>query len=139
MKNRPTKLAIAVEITALVAAVAAAIWFAPEADWDPVLLGTLLLLAVASDLMSIEVRANRIAVSASFLATVLVAVFAGATPAAIVGVSTILVGWARERYEPSFLLVNVVTYAWFPLIAGIVFSAVSAAGTSRSARPSTTS
>ena len=34
----------------------------------------------------------------------------------------------RERYQASFLLVNVVTYAWFPLIAGLVFGAVSDAG-----------
>lgn len=121
-------MALCVEVLALMLAIAVAIWRAPDANWDLALLGILVVLGAASDLMRIEVRAHRIFVSASFLAVVLVAVFAGPTPAAIVGVATILAGWARERYEASFLLVNVITYAWFPLIAGLVFEAITNGG-----------
>ena len=34
---------------------------------------------------------------------------------------TILAGWIKHRYELHYLLANLVTYAWFPLITGIVF------------------
>ncbi len=35
------------------------------------------------------------------------------------GVITILAGWVKHRYARQHLLINLVTYAWFPLIAGI--------------------
>ena len=52
------------------------------------------------------------------------AVFLGGAPAALIGVVTILAGWLKHRYARHHLLINLVTYAWFPLIAGIVFHAV---------------
>jgi putative nucleotidyltransferase with HDIG domain len=128
MKPRPTRVANSIETVALLGAIAVAILRAPDSNWDWALLGILVVLGAASDLLRIEVRSNRIFVSASFLAVVLAAVFAGPTPAALAGVCTILAGWARDRYKPSFLLINLVTYTWFPLIAGIVFSAVRDAG-----------
>ena len=129
MTRKPTRSVYALQIAALLAAVAVAAWRFPDADWDPAVFATLLVLAVASDLLRIEVRAHRVFVSASFLAIVTAAVFLGPTPAAIIGVATILGSWARERYRFDYLLINVVTYAWFPLIAGIIFQeTVDAAG-----------
>ncbi len=61
-------------------------------------------------------------VSASLMTIVLAAVLLGGPPAALMGVVTILAGWIKARYQPQFLLINLVTYAWFPLIAGLVFS-----------------
>ena len=52
------------------------------------------------------------------------AVFLGGVPAAVMGVVTILAGWIQDRYAADILLLNVVTYAWFPLIAGITFHAI---------------
>ena len=118
-------MAVAIEAAILVVVLAISIWRAADADWDMALLGTLVVLGVASDLLRIEVRAHRIFVSASFLAIVLAAVFSGVAPAVAIGVVTILASWARERYPRDFLLINVVTYAAFPLIAGLVFHAVS--------------
>jgi putative nucleotidyltransferase with HDIG domain len=54
---------------------------------------------------------------------VLGAVLLGGTPAALMGVVTILAGWVKHRYTGEGLLINLVTYAWFPLIAGLVFHA----------------
>lgn len=122
--DRPTRLAIGIEVAILVVVVAVSIWRAGDADWDLALLGTLLVVGVASDLLRIEVRAHRIVVSASFLAIVLAAVFCGVAPAVAIGVITILASWARERYPRDFLLINLVTYAAFPLIAGLAFEAV---------------
>jgi putative nucleotidyltransferase with HDIG domain len=125
MNERPTRLAIAIQLIVLAAAVGVAVARASDADWDLALLGTLIVLGVASDLLRIEVRAYRIFVSASFLAIVLAAVLAGVTPAILIGELTILASWARERYQRDYLLINLVTYAVFPLVAGLVFEAVS--------------
>ena len=128
MTRTPTRAVIAIQVIALLVAVAVAIWRLPGAVWDPALFVTLLVLAVASDLLRIEVRAHRVFVSASFLAIVTAAVFLGAVPAAIIGVVTILATWVRERYQLDYLLINVVTYAWFPLITGIAFHEIVGAG-----------
>jgi putative nucleotidyltransferase with HDIG domain len=45
----------------------------------------------------------------------------GASAAALIGVATILAGWARHRYPRDHLLINLVTYAWFPLLGGLAF------------------
>lgn len=124
MNPRPTRFVIALQLLAIAAAGVVVVLRAPESDWDPALVGTLIALGAISDLLRIEVRSNRVFVSASFLAVILTAVFAGPSPAAVAGVTTILIGWVRDRYRLSSLLINVVTYAWFPLIAGITFSAL---------------
>ena len=50
--------------------------------------------AIISDLAAIEVS-SKLKTSGSFLALVLAMVFLGATPAAIIGITVILVGWLR--------------------------------------------
>ena len=60
-------------------------------------------------------------ISGSFLALVIAMVFLGGTPAAMIGVATILAGWLRWRDEWHYLLNNVLTYALFPLVGGIAF------------------
>ena len=122
-QRAPTKL-IAVEGLALIAAAGVAAWRAQDASWDLRLLATLLVLSIASDLLRIEVRAYRVFASASFLALATAAVFLGPSPAALIGVTTIVAVWFKERYPPAYLLINVVTYAWFPLIAAIAFREV---------------
>ena len=119
--ERPSRTVLALMVAALVAAAAVAAWRAPQGSWDSVLLPTLMILSIASDLIAIETRIHRVLVSASFLAIVTAAALLGSAPAALIGVVTILVGWARNRYQVDFLLINLVTYAWFPLVAGIAF------------------
>jgi putative nucleotidyltransferase with HDIG domain len=60
-------------------------------------------------------------ISGSFLSLVLAMVFLGGTPACLIGVATILVGWLKWRDAKFDLLNNLVAYAWFPLIGGLVF------------------
>ena len=125
MTERPTRLAIVIQLIALGVVAVVAVLRAGDGDWNLPLLGTLLVLGVASDLLRVEVRAYRIFVSASFLAIVLAAVLSGVTQAILIGLLTILASWARERYQRDYLLINLVTYAVFPLVAGLVFEAVS--------------
>jgi putative nucleotidyltransferase with HDIG domain len=117
-KERPTKMFVAALAAALVVVVAVAIWEAPKANWDWALFGTLLGFSAFSDVMSIETE-SRLKISANFLSLITAIVFLGATPAAIMGAVSILVGWLRFREPLHDLLINVLTYTTFPLVVGI--------------------
>ncbi len=124
MRSRPSRTLIAAEVGALLAVPIAALALNPFADWDPVLFAVLLVIAIAGDLTRIDLPGHRIGISGSFLAIVSAAVFLGGPPAALIGVLTILSSWLKDRYLGEHLLINVLTYAWFPLLAGIVFHGV---------------
>jgi putative nucleotidyltransferase with HDIG domain len=110
------------EFLALAGAAVVAVLTAPEANWDLVLLLTLLAFSVTSDVGAVETRAGA-KISGSLLALILAMVFMGGAPAAVIGVVTITFGWVRWRDNWRDLLINLVTYAWFPLIGGLAFAA----------------
>jgi putative nucleotidyltransferase with HDIG domain len=118
--TRPTRLAIAVMIGALLLTLAVGIWDAPKSDWDIAFFAVLLSFSIFSDLTAVSTE-SKVKISGSFLALVIAMVFLGGTPAAIIGVATILTGWLRWRDEWHYLLNNILTYAFFPLVGGIVF------------------
>ena len=128
MTERPTRLALGLEVAPLAAALVVPVLSNGWSDWDLPLLLTLTALSIISDLIAIETRVSRVAVSASLMTIVIGAVLLGGAPAALMGVITIGAGWLKHRYELHHLLINLVTYAWFPLIAGIVFHVVADAG-----------
>ncbi len=124
MENeRPTRLNHVLLATALLAAVAVAIWRAPYANWDLGLFGVLLTFSVFSDVMSIETK-SRLKISGNFLALVLALVLLGGSPAALIGLLSVLAGWLRWREPLHDLLVNSLTYVTFPLACGIGFHEV---------------
>jgi putative nucleotidyltransferase with HDIG domain len=118
--TRPTRLAIAVMVGALLLTLAVGIWDAPKSDWDIAFFAVLLSFSIFSDLTAVSTE-SKVKISGSFLALVIAMVFLGGTPAAIIGVATILTGWLRWRDEWHYLLNNILTYAFFPLVGGIVF------------------
>jgi putative nucleotidyltransferase with HDIG domain len=121
MENeRPTRLNEALLVLALVLASAAALWRLPSADWNLPLFAILFGFSVFSDVTSIETE-SRLKISGSFLALVLAMVLLGGTPAALIGVISILAGWLRFREGSHDLLVNLLTYITFPLIVGVAF------------------
>jgi putative nucleotidyltransferase with HDIG domain len=122
--GRPSRLAIALLVLALAGAVALAAVLADSSNWDLTLIALLGLIAALSDLTAVETGDSDIKLSGSFLTIVVAIVLLGATAAAIVSVMSILVGWLRPRYPARILLVNVVNYAWFPLLSGLVFNAL---------------
>src|SRR5436190_20662977 len=124
LTGRPSRVAIAIQLVALVGAVALAIARAPSSTWDLPLIALLAAIAALSDLTAVETPAHRIKVSGSFLTIVVAVVLVGATAAAIVSVISIAVGWTRSRYPTRHLLINLVNYAWFPLLAGLAFDGV---------------
>jgi putative nucleotidyltransferase with HDIG domain len=110
-------------VAGLVVVTGVGIWRATSANWDVPLFCILLGFSVFSDLTAISTT-SKVKISGSFLALVLAMVFLGGTPAAVIGVLTILAGWLRWRDEGHYLLNNVLTYATFPLVSGIVFHEV---------------
>jgi putative nucleotidyltransferase with HDIG domain len=122
MTGRPTRRVLRIEVAALAAAVGVAIWLNGDSDWNLPLLAVLLAASIAGDLTALDTSASRIKISSSFLTIVTATVFLGETPGALIGVVTILAGWLRFRYAHTTLLINLVTYAWFPLLSGIAFS-----------------
>ncbi len=121
MPGRPSRRVVVLELCALALAAGVAVLQIENGDWDLALMGALLALSLVSDVRAVQSASSRVKISGSFLAIVVAAVFLGGTPAAFIGVTTIAVGWLTQRYRRTDLLINLVTYAWFPLIAGIVF------------------
>jgi len=120
--SRPSRLVVAGMVAGLIATAAAAILVAPEGNWDPLLLLSLLALCVFSDLTAVDTQ-SRVLISGSFLSLVVAMVLLGGAPAAILGVVTMLAGWLRWREGWGYLLNNVLTFAFFPLIGGVLFHA----------------
>jgi putative nucleotidyltransferase with HDIG domain len=123
MPGRPTRRVVTLELAALAAALVVAVWRNGDSNWDLALFAILLATSVIGDLTAVDTPTSRVKISSSFLTIVTATVFLGETPAALIGVVTIGAGWLRFRYAPTILLINVVTYAWFPLLSGIAFTA----------------
>jgi putative nucleotidyltransferase with HDIG domain len=124
MTGRPTRTVLALEFGALALAGGFAVVQAGDGNWDLPLMGILLAVSIIGDLTALDTPTSRVKLSSSFLAIVVAAVLLGEAPAAAIGILTILAGWARARYAKTDLLINLVTYAWFPLIAGAAFHAL---------------
>jgi putative nucleotidyltransferase with HDIG domain len=112
---------IAYELAALAAALGLALAVAGTANWDLPLLGVLLVFSVISDLVAVDVPRARVKISGSGLAIAIAMVALGATPACLVGVTTMLAGSIRWRVAGHYQLNNLVAHAWFPLCGGLAF------------------
>jgi putative nucleotidyltransferase with HDIG domain len=121
--NRPSRIVIAGMVAGLLVVAATAIAWAPEANWNLLLFASLLGLCVLSDLTAVD-TSSRVLISGSFLSLVVAMVLLGGTPAALLGVATMLAGWLRWREDWGYLLNNVLTFTLFPLVGGILFHAV---------------
>jgi diguanylate cyclase (GGDEF)-like protein len=87
---------------------------------------TIGIFSVLSDLTG-GFMVRRVTISGSFLGIILAAVILGGGPAALLGVMTICIGWFRSRENLSTFCNNLVNYAWFPLVAGLTFHALTTA------------
>ncbi|HEY7256662.1 MAG TPA: HD-GYP domain-containing protein [Solirubrobacterales bacterium] len=118
--ERPTRLSNAILMIVLIIAIAVAIWRIPYANWDTGLFAILLGFSIFSDVTSIEME-SRLKISGNFLALVLAMVFLGGTPAALIGVISIIAGWLRFREKWNDFFFNLLTYITFPVIVGTAF------------------
>jgi putative nucleotidyltransferase with HDIG domain len=118
-----TKIASRFQAAALVLVGAAAIWQAPNGNWNWPLLGVLVVFALVSHYTAVE-TASRVKISGSFLALVLGMAFLYGTPSAAIGATTICFSWIWTRASLSDFLNNLVTFTAFPLAGGIAFHAI---------------
>src|SRR5215217_192863 len=110
---------VSAEIALLVGSVAVAGLLSTEAQWrPPELVGLLAVLAVGSDFLTLQ--AKRFRISGSFLGLVLAMAVLGPAPAVALGLACASVDAIRGRIRGSYLISNLATYAFFPLVGGVV-------------------
>jgi putative nucleotidyltransferase with HDIG domain len=103
----------------LVAAVLAAVLSSESADWQPIpLVFVLFALAVASDVMIVEVRGLR--VSGAFFSVVLAMVLLGPAPAVAIGLGTTLAYAAITRRPFKNLLTDSAVWTVFAAVGGLM-------------------
>jgi putative nucleotidyltransferase with HDIG domain len=118
--NRPSRLITGAQLVGLLLVCAVAVLTAASASWDSGLFAVLLAFSVFGNLTAITTP-SKLQLSGSFLPTVLAMVFLGGSPAAVIGVLTIVSGWFRFREPRHFFLNNLLTFATLPLAAGLAF------------------
>jgi putative nucleotidyltransferase with HDIG domain len=97
-----------------------AAWLSEPGDWLPFELVLLLLaLAVASDVLTVEVRGIR--VSGAFLALVLAMVTLGPAPAAAIGAGSAAIDAVLSRRRWPGAMNNIVTWGTFPFAGALLF------------------
>jgi putative nucleotidyltransferase with HDIG domain len=103
----------------LAVACAAACLLTRPGDWRPLsLVGMLFVLAVVSEMVTVEIRGIRI--SGAFLALALAMVLLGPAPAVAIGCGSACIDALMSRRSADRALVNVATYATFPLVGGVL-------------------
>ena len=125
--SRRQGLIFAAQTALLAVAAGVAVATSEVADWQPLPLVLLLFsLAVVSDVLTVEFRGVR--VSGSFLAIVLAMVLLGPAPAAAMGASASLIDAVLSRRTWNGGLNNVLTWAVFPLVGGLLVDVAAARG-----------
>ena len=75
MPGRPTKRVVTLELAALAAALAVAVWSNGDSNWNLPLFAILLATSVIGDLTAVHTPASRMSISSSFLTIVTATVF----------------------------------------------------------------
>jgi putative nucleotidyltransferase with HDIG domain len=120
--TRRQKLILAGEFAALAVAMTTAALVSHVSDWQPwELFGLLLVLAIGSDMLTVEVRHVRI--SGSFLAIVLAMALLGPAPAVAIATSSAAIDALMSRRRWDLALYNVTNYAVFSLVGGLMLDA----------------
>jgi putative nucleotidyltransferase with HDIG domain len=114
---------LAVQTAALIAVTIGAVLTSEAAHWQPVALVLVLIaLALASDVMTVEMRGVHI--SGAFFAVVLAMILLGPAPAAAIGATTMLVTAPFNRRPLRTALNDAVVWAVFPFVGGVMASAL---------------
>jgi diguanylate cyclase (GGDEF)-like protein len=122
-ERQPGRGVALVHAVAFAGAIAVGALRAGAGHWRVVPLLIIAVFACASMLNAAQTD-SKLRVSGTLLGLTLAMVLLGGAPAALIGALTMLVAWLRHRNPAHFLRNNVLTYAWFPLIGGLFFHAV---------------
>jgi len=121
--TRTERALVAGQGALLGASMVAAAGLSTREAWEPAALFFLLLaVSVVSEVFRLETR--NLNISASFLSVVLAMTLLGPSPAAVLGVSTFLVNAVKLRAPWRATLANVSTFAFFPIVGGVMFEAL---------------
>ncbi|HLL92138.1 MAG TPA: HD domain-containing phosphohydrolase [Solirubrobacteraceae bacterium] len=111
------------EILLLACTAAAAGWLSRGEEWNPLLLGALLVvLAFSGEWFSVELSDGQL--SASLVAIVLAMALLGPTPAAACGVAAMVMTSAKRRLPPWEWLTNLSAFAAVPFAGGLTVRAL---------------
>ncbi len=115
--TRRTTLTLAT-VPLVAAGITGAVLTSDASDWQPLgLVGLLLALALGSEILTLDMKGIRM--SGSFLALVLAMSLLGPAPAVALGMACIVIDSALFRRPLANALVNLATYALFPLAGGL--------------------
>jgi putative nucleotidyltransferase with HDIG domain len=115
------------EVLILAGSVAAMVLLSTEDQWDHYdLVGLLAVLVVGSDFLTL--RAKRFRISGSFLGLVLAMALLGPAPAGAMGIAAASVDAIRGRTRGLYLLNNLATYAFFPVVGALVLDGLAELG-----------
>ena len=128
MLTKRQRLILAAQLTVLSGSTTAAVLSSRASDWQPVALVFLLLvLAIGSDMLTLDWRGLRI--SGGFLALALSMALLGPAPAAAIGVVATLVDMVLSPRRWDKALNNLVAYATFPLVGGLLVNVLTGSTT----------
>ncbi len=116
--TRRQGLIVFAQLLALGAAVLLAIASSADSTWVPIeLVGLLFVLAVGSDVLTVEIRGLRI--SGSFIAIVLAMALLGPVPAAVIGAGSAAVDSCLSRRSWDRMANNLLTFTTFPVVGAV--------------------
>jgi hypothetical protein len=114
-----TRALVVTQGALLASSIGAAVLLSTRDQWQPFdLVGLLAVLVVGSDFLTLH--AKRFRISGSFLGLVLAMALLGPSPACAMGIACASVDAIRGRTRGVYLLNNLATYAFFPLVGGLV-------------------
>lgn len=97
---------------------------APDVRWDWGLQTILIAFAVGSELVAVETRSTKLKLSGSFASIVVAMVLLGGDGALIVAVATASIGWLRWREAGHYFRNNLISYATYAFVTGMLFQFV---------------
>jgi putative nucleotidyltransferase with HDIG domain len=107
------------QVVLLIASLAAIVLTSRSEDWHPVavvaILGTL---AIATE--AITVQLGNLRLSVAFIALALAMVLLGPAPASAIGLTATIIDGLWSRRRPLPFLTNLATFAFFPLVGGLL-------------------
>ena len=116
---------LATQLAVLSVAATVAALSSQAADWSPIaLVGVLLALAIASDVMIVEMKGLH--VSGAFFSVVLAMILLGPAPAATIGLCTTLVYGAVSRPAIGTLVNDAAVWTAFAVVGGLMMDALGA-------------
>ena len=127
------RLVGAAAIALLLGVAGVAVAVAPADDWNPLLLGVLLVLVLGADLLDIEFK--QLSIAGNFLGLVVAMAILGPAPAALLGVLSNVAWILRTHPRVALGLATTASFACAFMAGGLVTRAVADA----TGRPRTTS